>query len=121
MLRSHHIGATEDFQEFNPGVFLTWERDLDYSIGLFYNSYSEVSVLGSVGYNVEAAPDLFLGAFAGIALYPGDGDRFNLSVGDFIPIVGLQARYRNFFTQIIPSDGETTDGVLTFGLSFDLP
>lgn len=121
LLGTEHVGATRNFNEYNPGLFLTWERQtFDYSIGTFYNSYEDVSVMGAIGYNFEVAPDLELGAFTGIAHYPGEGDQFRVAAGDFVPLLGVQARYRNVFTQLIPADGDTVDAVLTFGLSFSL-
>ncbi|MEM9637482.1 MAG: hypothetical protein AAGA94_07525 [Pseudomonadota bacterium] len=121
LLGSEHFNASEDFQEFNPGVFLTWEQEtLDYSIGLFQNSYSDASVLVSVGYDVEIAPEFEVGIFGALALYPGEGDRFSHAIGDIVPLLGLQTRYRNFFAQLIPADGDSADGVLAFGLTFAL-
>ena len=121
LLGSEHFGATRDFQEVNPGVFFTWEEQVfDYSIGGFYNSYQGFSALASVGYDFEIAPEFEVGAFAGLAFYPGEGDQFSVSVGDMIPIGGLQARYRNAFAQFIPADGASVDSLLTFGLTFDL-
>lgn len=121
LLGTEHFGATEDFREFNPGLFLTWEeRTFDYSVGIFQNSYSNVSVLASIGYDIEVAAEFEVGAFAALALYPGEGDRFSLAFGDVVPLIGLQARYRNFFAQLIPSDGDSADGVLAVGLTFEL-
>ncbi|MEE4188548.1 MAG: hypothetical protein V2I76_08905 [Roseobacter sp.] len=120
LLGSEHNGATREFQEFNPGLFLTWEENLNYSIGLYYNSYEEISPLVSVGYDWEVARDFDLGAFFAIAVYPGDGDEFRYSLGDVVPFVGLQARYRNFFVQFIPADGDALDSLFTFGLTFAL-
>ncbi|WP_371223913.1 hypothetical protein [Roseovarius sp. 2305UL8-3] len=121
LLGSEHFGATREFQEFNPGVFLTWEeRVFDYSIGAFYNSYEDVSVLGAVGYDYEIAKEFEVGVFAGVAYYPGEGDQFSASVGDVIPVAGVQTRYRNVFAQWIPADGDSVDSVLTFGLTFAL-
>lgn len=120
LLGSEHNGATRDFQEFNPGVFLTWERQLNYSVGAYYNSYEEISPLVSVGYDWEVAPDFDLGAFFAVAVYPGDGDEFRTSLGDVVPFVGVQARYNWFFVQFIPADGESVDSLFTFGLSFAL-
>ena len=121
LLGSEHVGATRDFQEINPGVFLTWEQQVfDYSVGSFYNSHEDVSVLGSIGYDFELAPELEIGVFTGLALYPGEGDQFSHSLGDVVPLAGLQARYRNVFGQVIPADGSTVDAVLTFGLTFGL-
>ncbi|WP_298969620.1 hypothetical protein [uncultured Roseobacter sp.] len=121
LLGSEHFNASEDFREFNPGVFLTWEQEtFDYSVGLFQNSYSNVSALVSIGYDVELADEFEVGIFGALALYPGEGDRFSHAIGDVVPLLGLQARYRNFFTQLIPADGDSADGVLTFGVTFAL-
>ena len=120
LLGSEHFNATEDFQEFNPGVFLTWERTFDYSIGVYYNSYEEVSPIVSVGYDFWEGDNWAIGAFAGLALYPGDGDRFEIAVGDVILLGGLQARFGNVFAQLIPGNGQSTDGVLAVGLTFEL-
>ncbi|WP_298835929.1 hypothetical protein [uncultured Roseobacter sp.] len=121
LLGSEHFNATEDFQEFNPGLFLTWEGSWDVSVGAYYNSYEEVGALVSVGRDFWQGENYAVGAFGALALYPGDGDRFDIAVGDVVPLIGLQARYGNVFTQLIPGNGETTDGVLTFGLTFELP
>lgn len=120
LLGSSHVNATRDFQEFNPGVFLTWERQLNYSVGLYYNSYKEISALASVGYDYEVATDFDVGAFFALAIYPGDGDEFEYSAGDLVPLAGLQARYKNVFVQFIPADGDSLDALFTFGLTFEL-
>lgn len=120
LLGSEHVNATREFQEFNPGVFLTWERQFNYSVGPYYNSYEEVSPLVSVGYDWDIAQDFDLGAFFALAVYPGDGDEFNHAIGDVVPFVGVQARYKNAFVQFIPADGDTLDALFTFGLTFEL-
>lgn len=120
LLGSEHFNANEDFQEFNPGVFFTWERTLDYSVGVFYNSYEEVSALASIGYDFWEGENWAFGVFGALALYPGDGDRFDLAVGDVIFLGGLQGRYGNFFGQLIPGNGQSTDAVLAVGLTFEL-
>lgn len=121
LLGSHHVNATRDFQEVNPGVILTWERQaLGYSVGTYYNSYEDISVLGAVNYGFEIAPEFELGVFGGLAWYPGEGDQFDHSIGDAVPLVGVQTRYRNAFVQFIPADGNALDGLVTFGLTFGL-
>ncbi|MEM6887322.1 MAG: hypothetical protein AAF636_04190 [Pseudomonadota bacterium] len=120
LLGTEHFNATRDFQEFNPGLFLTWESTYDYSVGLFYNSYEEVSPIVTVGRDWEVAPNFDLGVFGGLAIYPGDGDEFRISAGDLVPLVGLQARYGNVFAQFIPADGDSVDAVLAIGLTFEL-
>lgn len=120
LLGSEHVNASREFQEFNPGIFLTWERQFNYSAGLYYNSYKEISPLVSVGYDWTVARDLDLGAFFAVAVYPGDGDEFSHAIGDVVPFVGLQARYKNVFAQFIPADGDSLDALFTFGLTFAL-
>lgn len=120
LLGSEHVNASREFQEFNPGVFLTWERQFNYSAGLYYNSYERISPLVSIGYDWEVARDLELGAFLALAVYPGDGDEFRHAVGDVVPFVGFQARYRNVFVQFVPADGAAMDALFTFGLTFAL-
>lgn len=121
LLGSHHINAKRDFQEINPGVILTWERQrLGYSVGTYYNSYKDISVLGAVSYGVELAPELELGVFGGLAWYPGEGGQFDHSIGDAVPLAGVQTRYRNAFVQVIPAGGNALDGLVTFGLTFGL-
>ena len=120
LLGSEHINATRSFQEFHPGVILTWERNWNYSAGIFYNSYKDVSVFGAIGYDWEVAQDFDIGLFAGVAYYPGDGDQFQYSAGDLVPLAGIQARYKNVFVQYLPADTDTIDGLITFGLTFEL-
>ena len=42
LLSSYHVDAKQDFEQVNPGGFLTWENrmgGLDYSLGAYRNSY----------------------------------------------------------------------------------
>lgn len=121
LLGSHHFNPKEDFQEFNPGLFLTWEGKFNVSAGVYYNSYERVGGLVALGYDFWEGEHYAVGVFGGVALYPGDGNRFDVSVGNFVPLAGLNARYRNVFVQLLPGNGNTTDGVVTFGLTFELP
>jgi len=120
LLGSKHINAVGNFQEFNPGVFLTWERKLDYSLGVYLNSYDRISVAGTLAWPVYKTGDFQFDLFAALALYPEDGRRFELSLGDVIALGGVQVRYRNAFLQVIPSDGGEVDVILSFGLTFPL-
>jgi hypothetical protein len=120
LLGSNHVNATRDFQEINPGVFLTWERGLNYSVGAYYNSYENISPIVSVGYDWEIATDFDLGLFGAVAIYPGDGDEFKYALGDVVPLIGAQARYKNVFIQFIPADGDSLDALFTLGLTFEL-
>lgn len=125
LLGSHHINATQDFEEFNPGAFLIWEgamlkNTLDLGFGAYRNSYGDASVAVTTALPIKRNEVFSLDLFGAIAVYPGEGDQFSHSAGDVVPIIGAQARYRNVFLQAIPAGGEGTDGVLSLGLSFDL-
>lgn len=121
LLGSYHESAYE-FNEFNPGVFLTWEREVfDYSVGVYHNSYDRTSVAGTISYSLAEWDQGQFDVFGGVAYYPQDGRTFNpLGDSDFVPIGGLQVRHNNLFAQIMPGDQETVDYVVSFGLSFEL-
>jgi hypothetical protein len=120
LVGSYHIDAAGNYEEFNPGVFLTWDRALRISTGVFRNSYGKTSVLATVATPILSGGKFNLDLFAGAALYPGDGRRFDVHIGDILPIGGVQLRYGAFFSQIIPGDGHSLDGLVTLGLTFDL-
>ena len=45
---SRHVDMSTDFNETNPGVFLTWENavgPLDVSAGVYLNSYENTTVI----------------------------------------------------------------------------
>ncbi len=120
LLGSYHAGAESEFQEFNPGAFLTWDRGNEYSVGAFYNSYRDVSIAATIGWPIWRFDHGQVNALTGVAWYPGDGRRFGAHVGDFIPLLGIQGRYRDMFVQIIPSDGVAVDAIFAAGLTFEL-
>lgn len=121
LLGSHHVDPKMEFNERNLGMFATWERgQVDYSVGAYRNSFNKTSVAATVGYRFAEGGDWSLSAFVGAAHYPEDGRNFSVSAGDVVPIGGLQARYKNTFVSIMPSDGKSTDAVVSFGLTFEL-
>lgn len=125
LLGSEHIGATRSFEEFNPGVVLTWKQALwknrlDIGVGAFRNSYGGGSVVITTAYPLIRNENWGLDLFAALATYPGNGDQFRVSWGDVVPIGGLQARYRNLFIQAIPGGGSSVDATLSYGLTFSL-
>lgn len=123
LLGSSHLGARHPFEEVNPGVFLTWEDrafGLDYSLGVYRNSFGRMSVAGTAALPVWERGKTQAALFAGVALYPGDGWRFRAHAGDWVPIAGLQIRHGNAFAQIMPGDGRPVRAVVSFGLTFKL-
>lgn len=121
LLGSHHVDAKYDFNERNPGVFLTWERSrVDWTVGVYDNSFGKPSVAVTAALPVTQWERGEVSLFAGLALYPGDGRYFAVHAGDVVPIGGLQVRHGNVFMQVIPSDGVITDAIVSFGLTFQI-
>lgn len=125
LLGSEHVNGT-GFEEFNPGIFLTW-RDLlfdgraDLSFGGFRNSYGDGSLAVSMAFPIVREKNWGLELFTALAWYPGNGERFEIAAGDIVPIAGLQARLGPTFVQIIPGGGDSVDATISFGLTFALP
>jgi len=121
LIGSEHVGVNLDFNEFNPGVFLTWEGDrVDWSVGVYENSFSHTSVAVTVYAPLMRWDDGDVGVFLGAALYPETGRDQVVSVGDVIPIGGVQARHGNVFAQVIPAFGLGADAVVGFGFTFPI-
>lgn len=117
---SAHFGTDRGFEEVNPGLFLTWERRVNLSLGAYRNSYGRLSVAATVGVDVWEQGRARLEAFGGLAHYPRDGRTITGRSHDVVPIIGLRAHYDPVFVSIIPGDGDRMDGLLSFGLSFAL-
>lgn len=128
LLGSHHSGANQEFEEFNPGLFLTWDSatslanlDVDLSVGLFQNSYGRAAVAAVAGFPFYERGVVELSGFVGVANYPEDGRRLRVQIaGDVIAIAGLQARIGPVFFQAIPSDGEEADAIFSAGVTFPI-
>lgn len=121
LVGSHHIGAAGQFEEFNPGVFLTWEGDrIDWTVGAYHNSYGRDSVAVTAALPVWSWDGGEAALFAGLAHYPVDGRRFAVHLGnDIVPLAGLQVRHGNLFAQVIPMDGKPVAAVVSFGVTFE--
>lgn len=125
LLGSHHASPGQEFEEFNPGIFLTW-RDalwdgrLDASIGAFRNSYGRGAVAATAALPFYETRVVELSAFLGAAYYPEDGRTFRVHIGDIVPLGGLQARVGPVFFQAIPGDGREADAIFTFGVTVPL-
>lgn len=120
LLGAQHPGAERSFEQSNPGIFFTWEDralGLDYSIGAYRNSFGRASVAATAALPVIERGQFQASVFAGLALYPGNGDEFALHAGDVVPIAGLQARLGHGFVQVMPGDGMA---IISFGLTFPL-
>jgi len=103
---SEHINATKSFNEVNTGLGFGSEAPLTMSrwaigveAGRFRNSNDNLSTYaaGYAEYGVlrQNPRALRVGAFTGLAQYPAEADKNRannkFAVGDFIPVIGLQA------------------------------
>jgi len=123
LVASHHVNASQRFEELNPGLFLTWEDrafGLDYSLGAYRNSYGRGSVAAFAALPVVRWREGEISLSLGAAYYPGNGRTFRLHAGDVVPMAGLQLRHRAFLVQVLPSDGRHTAAVVAAGLTFPL-
>ncbi|MEM6728356.1 MAG: hypothetical protein AAF618_07640 [Pseudomonadota bacterium] len=118
LLGSHHIGGG-DFEEFNPGIFFTWERPrADFTVGAYRNSYGEFSAAASAALPIYEWRTGELEAFAGAAYYENADDVSDYTLGDFVPLAGLQVRQGYVFSQFIPASNDDFNGLVTFGITF---
>ena len=117
---SYHINARDDYDQLNPGVFLTWEGRFETTLGVYRNSYGKIAESAQVLYPVANWKNGQLQVFAGIAHYPGDGDTVAVHLGDLIPIAGLSARWGNLFAVMIPCFCEGFDALVAGGVTFPI-
>lgn len=118
-LGSHHTDDSHDWEELNPGVFLTWEDTgpLDLSLGAFRNSFGGPSVAAVAALPLAEWQDGQLAVFGGAAWYPGHGDEFLVHAGDLVPMGGLQVRHGPVFVQLMPGKIEPPEAIVAFGIT----
>jgi hypothetical protein len=126
-LVSYHAGiepkifGREQWNEVNPGVVLTWEDrilKLDYSAGLFKNSFDDFSTYFSVSTFFYTREYLSIGGYLALADYGENVIYFPATIGSFAAIPGLQINYLNTFVQLQPAPQENNlGGVLVFGFT----
>jgi hypothetical protein len=122
LLTSIHVGATQDFEEINPGLFLQWDGSpLDWTLGAYHNSYGDSSVAAFASLPVRRWEGGEAAIFLGLARYPGVAETFRVHLGEWVPLGGLYLRQGPAFVQLMPSDGVAADAVIAAGLTFDLP
>ncbi len=107
---SEHVDATKDFNENNPGLGLGSEAPLrgtkwafGVEGGFFENSNSNTSIYGVTYFERDVLASkpraLRVGFFTGYARYPNEAansDTFFPTIGDYIPVAGLQATVPTF-------------------------
>ncbi len=121
LLGSHHFGGGE-FEEFNPGIFYTWERqNVGFSAGVFRNSYGRGSVAATAAVPLVKWDNGEFTLFAGAAYYRIEGRRLKSQISsDVIGIGGLQVRQGHAFAQLIPMNDKGSNVLISFGFTWDV-
>ena len=113
----HTKDEDNKFTPFNPGAFLTWDHPrVSTSVGVFRNSYSDPAFAVVAAWPLWRPGDWQVSAFGALAWYE-NGSRFDLSVGNWVPGVGIELRRDRYFAQIFPSSDDIFDAVITVGIS----
>lgn len=120
LLASKHVGASYDFNEVNPGIFIEWDGPhINKAVGVYKNSFGDVSTAALVSVPILQGSNWSVGLFGGVAYYPGTGDAFAYHYGDVVPIGGLQASVGSIIVQAMPG-GADMDAVLSVALRVPL-
>ena len=109
-LGSHHLNASRDFNEFNPGIGIgqpgpigTGTSQLGVEAGQYKNSLGDQSYYLMASFDAQIAsitPNVALrmGGFSGFARYKGTANKFKNhgvpTIGDWVLAVGLQTTLR---------------------------
>lgn len=105
---SHHLNASRQFEEFNPGLGVgvtvpTAGGEAGFELGQYRNSLGADShyAMAHIDWQVASAGAdiaLRLGGFGGMARYPGDAAKFKNrgvpTVGNWVMAAGVQATVR---------------------------
>jgi len=135
-LASIHINPEREFNEFNPGMFLSATfrsgQRFEYGVqaGAYMNSYSERTIYTSTYANWRIAQfgnvDVRLGGFVGLFEYPVLAERARgigwPTVGDYILALGPSLKIElqsgvDFTVGFLPVKTKETAGVFTFQMS----
>lgn len=135
-LGSYHLNASQDFNEFNPGIGLgvtipddTFGGELGLEFGHYENSLSSSSYYATGSYDWQVMDfggntTLRLGGFAGASHYPGDSDKFKgrgvPTIGNWVIVAGAQGTVRIDDTydvrlRVMPA-GNVADALFTLQL-----
>jgi hypothetical protein len=117
-LGSHHTDDSYEWEEVNPGLFLTWEGKVDLSAGTFLNSFGGPSIAATAYVPVVEWQGGECGGFLGAAWYPGYGEEFLIRAGDVVPMGGIQCRAGNVFAQVMPGKIEPLEAIFAVGLTW---
>ncbi|MDX8355843.1 hypothetical protein SLH47_26130 [Cognatiyoonia sp. IB215182] len=89
---SHHVNPQQDFEEFNPGVYLAWDGEIfDGQTALFQNSLGDpaLAITFSLKHMTASWGGLNTASFLGTAYY-GDGAARDYNLNGWIPFGGLR-------------------------------
>lgn len=135
-LGSIHIAPEQDFNNFNPGLFVSTtfraEKRFQYGLqaGAYFNSYSERTIYALSFANWRVADigsaELRAGGFAGFFEYPDLADSARgwgwPTLGNYVLALGPSVKLRaqnglEFSVGFLPVTGKEAAGVFTFQTS----
>ena len=130
LIGSSHIGANQDFNEQNLGLFLGWEcGSWEWRAGVYENSFEGTSFALAFTHDKTTIDWEWgsAGLFAGAAYYGDSGDFEVNGIGDWIPIGGIEVTLEPvehvpaLFVQYIPGNVEWTgyQHLVTYGVRVD--
>ena len=107
-------------QDFTPGVYGSWDNrilSLDYGFGILNDSFQDLAFQVSIGKGWDLGPDAVAGVFWGYRRAFDD----TASNTEGLSFPAFYATYKNVFINTVGGvvDG-TLQGIVTFGLKFDL-
>lgn len=123
LLGSNHLNMQPGYQPFietNPGLLALYEQDsFDLVLGAYQNSFGKISASVAAQKTLIKGKYTQLSAFAGVAIYPGNGENFAIHAGDLVPMIGLTVEVGPAFATILPGDGTSHAAVIAYGFKVD--
>ena len=135
-LGSIHIAPQQEFNSFNPGIFVsaTFRADQRFQYGFqaggYFNSYNARTLyaLSFADWRIAGIgnAELRMGGFAGFFEYPALSNRARgwgwPTMGDYVLAIGPSVKLRmqngvDFSVGFLPVPGKATKGVFTFQAS----
>lgn len=121
---SHHILATEDFEERNWGLGVYHDLGDRWTVsgGAYRNSYGDTSVYALAERRMTTVSVLGqpvdVDLFGGVAHYPGAEAKGLPHLGELVPVFGVQAEAGPVVLGFVPAINDVAKGIVTLRVRF---